>query len=60
MICYRDRTWCVRSIDEQCSNYDCPRFLTEKDQQRADELKLDISWDDLYTEDCGAVLECVE
>lgn len=67
MICYRDRAWCVRSMKlcrrdtglVPCTNTECDRFLTNAEGER-NKHRLPIAWADLYTEDCGAVLECVE
>lgn len=38
MICYRDRAFC------SCDNPECPRYLSEEDQQRAAELELPIAF----------------
>lgn len=49
MICYRDKTFC----DSDCSNTACSRYLSEQDQDNAQDLGLPIAL-------CNFSIDCAE
>ena len=49
MICYRDRTYCIRA----CANIECDRNVTEEVREAAQEMELGIAFGDLKTDRCG-------
>lgn len=52
MICYKDRSWCVHSINTLCNNTSCSRFYTKEERQyNNNELPLSIA--DFKTDNCG-------
>ena len=54
MICYRDKTWCLRS--DECANVVCPRRYSEDERKRnEDGPALPVSWADLMSIDCGFI-----
>lgn len=52
MICYKDRSWCVHSVNTLCSNTKCARYYTEEERQyNRDNMPLSMA--DFKTETCG-------
>ena len=57
MLCFRDRSWCVQSLNEICSSSSCTRFFTQEDREQAiiwwggEDFPLSIG--DFKTKDCG-------
>ena len=62
MICFRDRSWCVQSLNGVCKNTTCLRFFTKEDREHAiewwgdEEFPLAIA--DFKTDSCGWNKEC--
>ena len=58
MICYKDKTFCVRSesgLDDACHNRECERFLSSDEREKALERGLSIAWCEFYEPGCGWV-----
>lgn len=54
MLCYKDRSWCIHSLNTGCMNEACSRFYTEEEKQyNKDDMPLSIA--DFHSENCGFI-----